>query len=108
MNGLIDTIPGWGLDGAFILLSLSLVGCLWRLIAGPTPYDRIVASDLTAAIVMCFAVVLSLETGLRYMLDLGLAIAVIAFLSAVAFSRHLERSALEKCRAQDLSEEEVS
>lgn len=44
---------------AFILMLLSMMISLFRLIFGPTVYDRIVALDLIASIVMGFIILYS-------------------------------------------------
>lgn len=86
----------WVFPLVYAILSIALVGCVVRLIIGPTPYDRIVASDLISAVIMCIAAVYALETGHRIFFDIALAIAVIAFLGAIAFSRHLERLSIQE------------
>jgi multicomponent Na+:H+ antiporter subunit F len=94
MDLFISPFP-WAFTTAYIILSAALVGSVFRLLTGPTHYDRIVASDLIAAVVMCLSGVIALDTGRRIFFDIALAIAVIAFLGAVAFARHLERLALD-------------
>ncbi len=91
----------WVFPLVYGILTIAFTGCVVRLIVGPTPYDRIVASDLISAVIMCLAAVYALETGHRIFFDIALAIAVIAFLGAVAFSRHLERLSIEEPEKSD-------
>jgi len=104
MESLWIPLPGWALPVGYVLLSIALVGTLIRLIIGPSPYERIVAADVVAAVVMCFAGLFALETGDRFLFDIALAIAVIAFLGAVAFARHLERLAFDPVESDEKEE----
>ncbi|MEO0453615.1 MAG: monovalent cation/H+ antiporter complex subunit F [Verrucomicrobiota bacterium] len=104
MSNLDFSIQPWAIQTAYVILTISLLSCFWRILKGPSHFDRIVSSDLLAAIIMCFSGVLALETGIRFFLDLAMAIAVIAFIGAVALSRHLERAALQKTDDEEKAE----
>jgi len=73
-----------------IILGAALVLSAWRLFAGPSVPDRIVAMELFAAILMAQFILQVLVTGFVPYLDVAMAIAVISFLGTVAFARYLE------------------
>lgn len=61
-----------------------------RLVRGPHLPDRIVALDMLALIGICAAALHALETGATAYLDLALVMALVSFLSTVAFARYVE------------------
>lgn len=77
----------------FAMLSAALVLTCVRLLRGPTLADRVVALDLLAVMSVSFIAVYALNTGQAVFLDAALVLALIAFLSSVAFARYLERRA---------------
>jgi multicomponent Na+:H+ antiporter subunit F len=78
------------LIGKLLLVAALGIGA-WRLFAGPTLADRVVALDLVAGIVFGFAILIALETGQALFLNVAFAIAVVTFLGTVAIARLIER-----------------
>lgn len=81
----------WAFLVSYWLLTISLIMAFGRFAVGPGIFDRILAVDFIAVLVMCFAAVYATETGERVFLHLALAVALIVFLGTVGFARHLER-----------------
>ncbi len=75
------------------VLSVSLVIALVRLIRGPTLPDRVVALDLMAAIAVGMMAAYSIVTGESAILDVAVIVALITFLSTIAFAAFLEQGA---------------
>lgn len=75
------------------VLALSLMLAFVRLVRGPSLPDRVVALDLIAVIVVGMIAVLQIQTREPLLLDSAIVLALIAFLSTVAFARYLERGA---------------
>ena len=75
---------------AFVLLSLAGMATMARLIIGPSLHDRIVALDVLAAIVVGVVGTVAIERRESILVDVGLVIALVAFLGTVAFSVFLE------------------
>ena len=71
-------------------LILALLGAGWRIFKGPGMADRIIALDLFAAVLMAKLSLLAIVHALPSLLDVALAIAVIAFIATVAMARFLE------------------
>lgn len=79
---------------AYISLSIVCAGILLifiRLVKGPTLADRIVALDLLTAAGIGFISILALLYNKPVLLDAAIILALLAFLSTVAFSVYLER-----------------
>jgi len=64
--------------------------CLYRIGRGPTAPDRAMAIDILGIVVVCFAMMLSLQSGKDYYANIGIAWAVLSFIGAIALAKHLE------------------
>lgn len=82
MTGLATTI-------ALIALAVSIGLTLYRVLAGPTWGDRVLAFDFLGVNVAVMIVVIALKTGFTAFLDAALIVSVLGFLSTVALSRYL-------------------
>lgn len=80
------------LAGAAVMLGAAVLLTLWRLVAGPTPLDRIIASDVLVAIaiaaVALYSVIAGNSTGLPILLGLSL----VGFTGAVGVARLISSS----------------
>ncbi len=80
------------LAGAAVMLGAAAILTLWRLVAGPTPLDRIIASDVIVAIaiaaVALYSVIAGNSTGLPILLGLSL----VGFTGAVGVARLISSS----------------
>lgn len=74
-----------------VLLSVALVLAFSRLVRGPSLADRVVALDLTALIVVGLLAAYEIQTAEPVLLDAAIVLALIGFVSTVAFARYLER-----------------
>lgn len=76
---------------ALITLAAALLMAVVRLVKGPTLPDRVVAMDLVGVLVVGLIVVLAASTGVRAALDAAVVIALVAFVSTVAYGTYVER-----------------
>ncbi|HPI39025.1 MAG TPA: monovalent cation/H+ antiporter complex subunit F [Ignavibacteriaceae bacterium] len=76
---------------SIILIGLSLLIICVRLAIGPSIEDRIVAIDLFFANAIGFVGVYAIHNNTTTFLDVGIIIALLAFLGTIAFSFYLER-----------------
>lgn len=74
------------------LIGLSILIIFMRLVSGPSIEDRIVALDLLSANAIAFIAVYSIQSMTTTFLDVGVILALLAFLGTVAFASYLERS----------------
>lgn len=75
--------------GFFILLLCSLL-CLYRVLRGPTPSDRIVATDILGILIVGFCALVSIPTGRSWYIDIAIAWALQSFIGALALAKYLE------------------
>jgi multicomponent Na+:H+ antiporter subunit F len=73
------------------MLGAALLAAFVRLVKGPTLPDRIVAMDLFGVLVVGVIVVLAGSRGVRATLDAAIVIALVGFLSTVAYATYVER-----------------
>ena len=78
----------------FALLILGMFLSLARLLLGPTLPDRVVALDLMAILSVGFIAIHAVRSNQAIYLDIAVALALIAFLSTVAFAFHIEKGEL--------------
>jgi multicomponent Na+:H+ antiporter subunit F len=71
------------------VLSVALVVTFVRLVRGPTLPDRVVALELIATIFVGVVAVYAIATRQTVYLDVGIVLALVGFLSAVAFARFM-------------------
>ncbi|WP_280987573.1 cation:proton antiporter [Georhizobium profundi] len=101
---------------AFVILSLALLLCVYRVIKGPTLPDRVVALDMLVAVAIGLIAAIGIYTGFTLYVDIAIALALVGFLATVAFARFIlvnaERGASQPngtaSREQTAVEEKVS
>ena len=92
MSGLLDGVPDIVIELALLALALSLLITFYRIVRGPSLIDRVVALELTATIVAGIVAVFAIGTDEPAIIDVAIALALVAFISAVAFARYAERA----------------
>jgi multicomponent Na+:H+ antiporter subunit F len=68
----------------------------WRVIAGPTVPDRIVAADATAIILTTVLALLALVFENGVFLDIALAFAILAFADVLIMAKYFEHGELHR------------
>ncbi|AJY73955.1 Na(+)/H(+) antiporter subunit F1 [Paenibacillus beijingensis] len=76
---------------SLILLSLAVLGCLYRLIKGPSMADRIAALDTIGVILLSMIAVICMLFQTRAYFDIILVIGILTFIGTTAFARYIER-----------------
>ncbi len=83
-------IPSIVFEIAQWMIALSILLTFIRILKGPSGLDRIVALDLLSAIILVQCVLFAIESKLPLYLDIAFVIAVIGFISTVAFTQFLK------------------
>ncbi len=73
------------------VLAVSVVLVFVRFLKGPSIVDKVIALDLLITIGIAIITVYSIVTNQSTFLDIALLLALIAFLSTIAFSYYLEK-----------------
>ncbi|MDY6833396.1 MAG: monovalent cation/H+ antiporter complex subunit F [Chloroflexota bacterium] len=74
---------------ALLLLGIAIVGCLYRVVVGPSVQDRALALDSVVICVMTSMVVIAIKYSSGFFLDVALVTAVISFISTIAIAKFL-------------------
>jgi multicomponent K+:H+ antiporter subunit F len=84
-------MTGLALAFATACFGLALLLNLWRLITAPTAADRVMALDTMAINVIALVVLLGIATGIGAVFEVALVIAMVGFVSSLAYARFFLR-----------------
>lgn len=73
------------------LLALAVLGCLFRLLRGPSIADRIAALDTIGVLLLSMIAVIGMVTGTQAYFDIILVIGILTFIGTTAMARYIER-----------------
>lgn len=76
---------------ALVLLSIALLGCIYRLLRGPSLSDRIASLDTLGICTLALIAVVSLKFKTQAYFDVILVIGILTFIGTVALARYIER-----------------
>jgi multicomponent Na+:H+ antiporter subunit F len=85
MNGIVLIVA----QITLIVLTLLLLPCAHRVLAGPSPADRLQAIETSTTLLIGIIVVLALLQGSSMIIDVAIALAAFGFISTLAISRYL-------------------
>lgn len=78
---------------ALAVLSLAFVLATIRLAIGPRLADRVIALDFAGVTIAGMIAAMALLYRQPLFVDVGLAVALVAFVGTIAFAQHIERGA---------------
>ncbi|OXS79409.1 Na(+)/H(+) antiporter subunit F1 [Domibacillus enclensis] len=81
-------------NAGIVLFGTAIALSLVRVFKGPTLPDRVVAFDVIGVNLISIAAVLSVILRTKAFLEVILIIAILAFISTVAFSKYIERGVI--------------
>lgn len=73
----------------FVLLGFAMLATVIRIIRGPTLADRILGLDTVTVLAVGIVGIFAVRTGLSLYADIAIAVALVGFVSTVAFARYL-------------------
>lgn len=71
------------------ILSIAFLLTVYRVVAGPTLPDRVLALDMLVAIAIGFIAVIAVKTGFTLYIDIAISLGLVGFLATVAFARFI-------------------
>src|SRR5690242_1809542 len=81
----------WSITAAQILLGLALICATFRMLRGPRAQDRIVGFDSLYVNAMLLLLVFGIQSGSTLYYEAALIVALLGFVSTVAFAKFLLR-----------------
>ncbi len=79
----------------YILIGMCFL-CFYRVVRGPTIADRLVAIDILGILVVGITAILAFETGISYILDIGIAWIILSFIGTLTLAKYLGRNKLNE------------
>jgi len=76
-----------------VLAGLASLPGFHRLLAGPTPTDRVVGLDLLFAVAIVLSMLAALASGRTVYLDVAIGLAVVGFVATLAWARLIQGQA---------------
>ncbi|WP_309120388.1 Na(+)/H(+) antiporter subunit F1 [Paenibacillus sp.] len=76
---------------ALAIISLSVLGAIYRVLRGPSMPDRVIALDMIGIQLLSIVAIVSIMLRSESYSDIILLIGIVAFLGTVAFSKYIER-----------------
>ncbi|TLS53553.1 Na(+)/H(+) antiporter subunit F1 [Paenibacillus antri] len=76
---------------ALAIISLSVLGAIYRVLRGPSMPDRVIALDMIGIQLLSIVAIVSVMLRSESYSDIILLIGIVAFLGTVAFSKYIER-----------------
>lgn len=74
-----------------VLISISLLGFVYRLVKGPSTPDRVIALDAIGVGIICLIGLISILFDTGFFLEVILLLAILSFIGTVAFSKFTEK-----------------
>ncbi|MCL4255768.1 MAG: hypothetical protein KJ043_18570 [Anaerolineae bacterium] len=85
ISPVVNTILGIML----IFLTLMTIPCVWRVIIGPAPADRLQGIDTLTSLMIGIVVLLGLTRNIPMLFSVGIALAAFSFIGTIALARYL-------------------
>ena len=73
------------------MLVIAAMAGFFRLLAGPTRADRVIAFDLLFAVGVALCICASLASGSTAFLDVAIGLSLVGFLATIAWARLIDR-----------------
>lgn len=87
---------GIAVQVSLVVLTVALLLAFVRLARGPSLPDRLVALEATGSIVVAVCAILCVPSDDPVFLDVGVVLALVVFIGAVAFARYLEKQGRQR------------
>lgn len=91
----------WMLYAGLVLFGLAILITVYRIVAGPTLPDRIIALDMIGVQIVSAVAIISVIRNTNVFLEVILIIAILAFISTIAFSKSIERGVIIERKRDD-------
>ncbi|MCQ4088585.1 Na(+)/H(+) antiporter subunit F1 [Saccharibacillus sp. JS10] len=79
---------------ALVILAIAVLGCAYRLIAGPSRSDRIAALDTIGINLLAMIAVFCMLLDTQALMEIILVIGILTFLGTTVMARYIERGSV--------------
>ena len=81
---------------SIIFLSITIIGCLYRAVKGPTSADRLIAINVISTKTIIIITMISFILKETYFVDVALVYALISFIASIVIANYIEGSGGKK------------
>jgi len=74
----------------FVLVALGILMALYRLVKGPSHFDRVISLDVINVCIIGVLVVLALISENELLIDVAIVYSILGFLETIVFAKFLE------------------
>ncbi|MNJ33368.1 Na(+)/H(+) antiporter subunit F [compost metagenome] len=89
------------LVAALVIISFAILGCLYRLMKGPSMADRITSLDTIGINLLAMVAVLCMIMRTEAYFEIILLIGILSFIGTTAFARYIERGVVIEQGGED-------
>ncbi|GGO02657.1 Na(+)/H(+) antiporter subunit F1 [Saccharibacillus kuerlensis] len=82
------------LSAALVILAVAVLGCAYRLIAGPSRSDRIAALDTIGINLLAMIAVFCMLLDTQALMEIILVIGILTFIGTTVLARYIERGSV--------------
>ena len=80
-----------------LYVQIALSGlCLYRIIRGPSIPDRMVAIDIFGILVVGVCAIITVQTGKKFIIDIGIAWVILSFIGTITLAKYLSGKKLNE------------
>ena len=91
-----------------LFLAVTMCLCLIRAVTGPKLADRIIATNMICVKTILLIVIVGINIGEEFLVDVALVYALLSFLAVVVFTRFMLQVQLSKAKKVEKDEEKIS
>lgn len=77
---------------AILFLSITIIGCIYRAIKGPSAADRLIAINVIGTKTIVLIIMVSFILKETYFIDAALVYALISFVASIVIANYIEKS----------------
>jgi multicomponent Na+:H+ antiporter subunit F len=85
----MSATTGFLLQLALVVMIGLMVPCIYRVVVGPSPADRLQATETITTLLIGIVLLLALVQGSAFVIDVALALAAFSFVATLALARYL-------------------
>jgi multicomponent K+:H+ antiporter subunit F len=94
-------IVRYAMDLGVVVVFAGMLLCVARLLKGPHLADRALAADTLATHLMALLILFTMRSGTLLLFDGVLVLALLGFLTTVAFAQHILRARMRQARENE-------
>lgn len=88
---MIGSALGMMVLAGMLLTLMCILGCIYRILRGPTLADRAVGADTLSVLLIAGSLLISMRTGTSLYLDIAIVLALLGFAGTAALAQYIAK-----------------